>query len=76
MNNPDRRYLLAAAAVLGATAAASAQQRNEPVVGNKGAPIIGPRNPERALQNPNILQPPPTDHGSMPNLAFLSLTRT
>lgn len=70
MNTPDRRSLLAAAAVFGATAAASAQQRNEPVIGNKGATIIGPRNPEREGQDPNILRPPSTDHGSMPNLRF------
>jgi oxalate decarboxylase len=70
MNFPNRRSLLAAAAALGATAAASAQHGDEPVIGNKGAPIIGPRNPERELQNPNILRPPPTDHGSLPNLRF------
>jgi oxalate decarboxylase len=70
MNTPNRRSLLAAAAAFGATAAASAQQGNEPVIGNKGAPIIGPRNPARELQNPDILRPPSTDHGSMPNLRF------
>jgi oxalate decarboxylase len=63
MNTPNRRSLLAAAAAFGATAAASAQQGNEPVIGNKGAPIIGPRNPARELQNPEILRPPSTDHG-------------
>lgn len=70
MNIPNRRSLLAAAAALGATAAASAQPRNEPVIGDKGATIIGPRNPERELQNPDILRPPTTDHGSVPNLRF------
>jgi oxalate decarboxylase len=69
MNFPNRRTLLAAAAVLGATAAV-AKEVNEPVVGDKGAPIIGPRNPEREQQNPDILRPPSTDHGSMPNLRF------
>lgn len=70
MNTPNRRSLLAAAAALGATAAASAQPRNEPVIGDKGATINGPRNPERELQNPDILRPPSTDHGSVPNLRF------
>jgi oxalate decarboxylase len=70
MNSPNRRALLAAAAALGATAAASAQGSNEPVIGNKGATILGPRNPEREQQNPNILRPPSTDKGSLPNLRF------
>lgn len=70
MDTPNRRSVLAAAAAFGATAAASAQQGNEPMIGNKGATIIGPRNPEREGQNPNILRPPSTDHGSMPNLRF------
>ncbi|MBK3664180.1 oxalate decarboxylase family bicupin [Bradyrhizobium diazoefficiens] len=70
MNTPNRRSLLAAAAALGATAAASAQPRNEPVIGDKGATIVGPRNPERESQNPDILRPPSTDHGSVPNLRF------
>jgi oxalate decarboxylase len=42
----------------------------EPREGNKGAPILGPRNPERQRQNPDLLQPPPTDHGPFPNLRF------
>ncbi len=70
MNTTNRRTLLAAAAALGATAAASAQPRNEPVIGDKGAAIVGPHNPERELQNPDILRPPSTDHGSVPNLRF------
>jgi len=70
MNSPNRRTLLAAAAAFGAAAAASAQEGNEPVIGNRGAAIIGPRNAEREQQNPDILRPPETDHGSMPNLRF------
>jgi oxalate decarboxylase len=62
--------LLAIAAALGASAAASAEEGNEPVIGRKGATIIGPRNPEREQQNPDILRPPFTDHGSAPNLKF------
>jgi oxalate decarboxylase len=66
---PSRRSLLAAAAVMGATAA-SASEGNEPVIGSKGAPILGPRNSEREQQDPDILRPPSTDHGNMPNLKF------
>jgi oxalate decarboxylase len=69
MNLPDRRSVLAAAAAFGATAGASAQG-SEPIIGNKGTTIIGPRNAQREDQNPNILRPPSTDHGSMPNLRF------
>jgi oxalate decarboxylase len=69
MNFPSRRTLLAAAAAFGATAAA-AKDSNEPIIGNKGATILGPRNPERGQQNPDILRPPFTDHGSVPNLRF------
>jgi len=69
MNFPNRRTLLTAAAALGATAA-SAQGGDEPIIGNKGAPIIGPRNGERELQEPDILRPPSTDRGSLPNLKF------
>jgi oxalate decarboxylase len=69
MNLPSRRALLAAAAAMGTTAAMAAEG-NEPVIGDKGAPIIGPRNPERERQNPDLLRPPSTDHGSLPNLRF------
>jgi oxalate decarboxylase len=69
MITPNRRTLLAAAAALGASAAA-AKDGGQPVLGNKGATILGPRNPERESQNPDLLRPPPTDHGSVPNLRF------
>lgn len=69
MNFPNRRVLLAAAAAFGASAA-SAQQRSEPVIGNKGATILGPRDPEREQQDPDILRPPSTDRGTVPNLRF------
>lgn len=38
--------------------------------GLEGADDPGPRNIELDLQNPSLLLPPPTDHGSMPNLKF------
>ncbi len=69
MNFPDRRRVLAAAALLGASAAA-ARADDEPIIGNKGATILGPRNPPREQQDPDLLRPPATDHGSLPNLRF------
>jgi oxalate decarboxylase len=69
MNFPDRRSVLAAAALLGASAAA-ARADDEPIIGNKGATILGPRNAPREQQNPDLLRPPATDHGSLPNLRF------
>ncbi len=68
MISPNRRMLLAAAAALGASAAAA--KDNEPIMGDRGATILGPRNPPRESQNPDILRPPLTDHGAMPNLRF------
>lgn len=56
MNFPNRRALLAAAAAMGAKAAI-AKDSNEPIIGGKGATIIGPRNSEREQQNPDILRP-------------------
>ncbi|KAI0714604.1 oxalate decarboxylase [Earliella scabrosa] len=39
----------------------------QPIRGNKGANILGPKNGAMALQNPDILAPPTTDSGSVPN---------
>ena len=41
----SHRMLLAAAAALGASAAAA--KDNEPIMGDKGATVLGPRNPPR-----------------------------
>ncbi|WP_022720106.1 cupin domain-containing protein [Rhodopseudomonas sp. B29] len=65
----DRRTLLTAAAALGVTTAA-AQTNDAPIKGDKGGTILGPRNAPREAENPDILRPPETDHGSMPNLRF------
>lgn len=35
-----------------------------------GATMLGPRNPERERQNPDLLRPPTTDHGTMPNMRW------
>jgi oxalate decarboxylase len=71
MSQPSRRSLLAGAALFTAgTAMAQDRSAPQPVEGDKGAPILGPRNPAREMQNPDFLQPPSTDHGAVPNLKF------
>ncbi|KAG7291984.1 hypothetical protein NEMBOFW57_002013 [Staphylotrichum longicolle] len=35
-----------------------------------GASVLGPWNRERARQNPDLVRPPSTDHGNMPNLRW------
>ena len=67
---PSRRSLLAGAALLGVTTAAAAQSSDNPIEGNRGGTILGPRNPELDAQNPDVLRPPPTDNGGVPNLKF------
>jgi len=42
----------------------------EPIRGTQGADIVGPRNPDVEKQNPDLLLPPETDHGGIPNLKF------
>ena len=42
----------------------------EPVRGNEGAPILGPRNPAREAQSPDRLRPPATDSGTLPTLRW------
>lgn len=46
------------------------KKKPEPIQKNLGATILGPSNPERELQNPDVLTPPPTDQGIMPNLRW------
>ncbi len=46
------------------------QARVEPVRGTRGSDDPGPRNLAIDLQNPDILLPPETDNGSLPNLKF------
>jgi oxalate decarboxylase len=43
---------------------------SEPIRGNQGASILGPVNPTRQAENPDILIPPSTDHGTVPNLKW------
>jgi oxalate decarboxylase len=56
--------------VLGATAAAAQDKTPQPIVGKKGAPILGPRDPARESEQPDFLRPPATDHGTIPNLRY------
>lgn len=42
----------------------------QPIRGTQGATIAGPRNLEIEAQNPDVLLPPETDNGGMPNLKF------
>ncbi len=70
----SRRNMLAAAAVGGLlTAAASANAQTaapQPRRLGFGGTDPGPRNVERDRQNPDMLVPPSTDHGTLPNLRF------
>jgi oxalate decarboxylase len=75
MDDVTRRTLLAATAAGGFLAAATAgAQTDEPVPQPQrpghGGTDPGPRNLARDRQNPDLLVPPPTDHGTLPNLRF------
>ena len=69
----NRRAALAGisvAAASGAIGEAGASQNLQPTRGALGSTEIGPRNVARDLQNPDLLTPPPTDKGLVPNLRF------
>ncbi len=76
MDDVTRRTLLAATAaggVLAAATAASAQTGEsvpQPQRPGHGGTDPGPRNLARDRQNPDLLTPPSTDHGTLPNLRF------
>ena len=42
----------------------------QPIRDNQGASILGPTNPPREAQDPDLLAPPRTDHGTLPNLRW------
>jgi oxalate decarboxylase len=74
MTTATRRDVLAGAAV-GAGALLSAQSAAAAEIKPSRAPGVGgtdpgPRNLMRELQNPDMINPPPTDHGTLPNLRF------
>jgi oxalate decarboxylase len=70
----SRRDMLAAAAAGGLLPAAAAAGAQTPVPHPQrpghGGTEPGPRNIERDRQNPDMLVPPATDHGTLPNLRF------
>src|SRR3954454_2879092 len=43
---------------------------NQPIDGDRGASILGPRNLALEAENPSLLAPPRTDSGTIPNLKF------
>jgi oxalate decarboxylase len=71
----SRRKILSTAAVgLVAASTANAQNANnappQPQRPGRGGTDLGPRNLLRDRQNPDMLVPPATDHGTLPNLRF------
>jgi oxalate decarboxylase len=76
MSEMSRRNVLAAAAAGGLVTAATAAgaQSNEPVPQPQrpghGGTDPGPRDVIRDRENPDMLVPPSTDHGTLPNLRF------
>src|SRR5437660_5971550 len=42
----------------------------EPIRGNAGASVIGPSNPSREAENPDVIVPPQVDHGTLANLRW------
>jgi oxalate decarboxylase len=69
-----RSVLLTSAAVITAAAtethALGANQMPEPIEMTKGGTDLGPRDAVRDAENPDILTPPSTDKGLVPNLRF------
>src|SRR5262249_28876631 len=77
MANPiSRRNMLGATAagslVTAATLARAqtAESMPEPKRSGHGGTNPGPKNPARGRQNPDLISPPATDHGTLPNLRF------
>jgi oxalate decarboxylase len=72
----SRRNMLTAAAgasALSATTLAQAETADsmpETRRPGRGGSNPGPKNPVRASQNPDLLSPPASDHGTLPNLRF------
>jgi oxalate decarboxylase len=60
----------AAAAAAGGASLARASAAPQPQDGDLGGSILGPRNEPIERQNPDLLLPPSTDAGSLPNLKF------
>ena len=54
----------------GAKASPNRDALPEPIRGDRGATIMGPRNVPLELENPDLLASPSTDSGTIPNLKF------
>jgi oxalate decarboxylase len=75
MDPISRRSMLSAAAGTLVTAAAAADAQPgktapEPRRPGRGGTDPGPRNLARDQQNPDLVSPPATDHGTLPNLRY------
>jgi oxalate decarboxylase len=75
MHSISRRDMLVAAAAGGLVATGDAGAQVAPTVPQpqrpgRGGTDIGPRNLLRDQENPDLLVPPSTDHGTLPNLRF------
>jgi oxalate decarboxylase len=74
MNSLSRRGILTTTAtgalLLGAGATKADEQVPEPHIPGRGGTDHGPRDLLRDRENPDILTPPTTDHGTLPNLRF------
>src|SRR6202167_3219306 len=70
----SRRNVLAATAASSVLAAATVAQAAETIPETQrpgqGGTDPGPRNVQRDRQNPDMLTPPATDQGTLPNLRF------
>jgi oxalate decarboxylase len=69
-----RKFLSASSSVAGgvkALSTAKAEMLPQPSAGpRRGGSDPGPRDPVRDGENPDLLNPPRTDHGTLPNLRF------
>ena len=67
-----RRMLASTGGLLAAATVAHAQSglTLQPSRAGHGGTDPGPRNLQRDMQNPDLLVPPSTDHGTLPNLRF------
>ncbi|MFB9980440.1 oxalate decarboxylase family bicupin [Mesorhizobium kowhaii] len=68
----SRRTMLAATAAGGllTTATLAQAQKGDPIASGRGGTNPGPMNPSRIAQNPDLMVPPSTDAGGLPNLRF------
>jgi len=76
MDPISRRNVLTAAAAgtlataVTAVGAQAGETMPQPRRASVGGTNPGPKNPTRASQNPDLISPPATDHGVLPNLRF------